>query len=97
VDHPARPRANAAGQSTGRWITAQQVADEYAVSRQWVYENKTRIGYHPIGDGPSSPIRFDRADVDRFMEMRRHRAHARRGRPRQPLRKTGYRVERTKR
>jgi Helix-turn-helix domain len=78
-------------------MTAQQVAEEYGVSRQWVYENKQRIGYSRINDGPSSPIRFDREVVDRFMEKRFHRPVARRGRPRQTLRKTGYRVEPTKR
>jgi hypothetical protein len=75
---PGRPRvAETPGPSTGRWLSAKEVAIEYGIGRQWVYENKAKIGYTKMGDGRAAQVRFDRDDVERFMRARYHAPHGR--------------------
>lgn len=94
-DDPTQPRANAAGQT--RWLTAQDVADLYGVSRQWVYENKTRIGYSRLSDGPGAHIRFSADDVERHLTQRSYDARPKQGRRTRASHRVVERVERVER
>lgn len=52
------------------------IADEYAVSPDWVRDHAGELGAIRIGDGPRGELRFDRREVARAMERRRvARAH----------------------
>jgi hypothetical protein len=40
-------------------VDAKELAGQLGVSRDWVYENKVRLGGVPLGDGPKARWRFD--------------------------------------
>lgn len=47
----------------GRYLTAAEVADRFAVSRDWVYAHAEELGAERLTDGPRARLRFDPARV----------------------------------
>lgn len=56
------------------WLSVKEVASEYGMSRQWVYQNKDKIGYTKMSPGRGGRVRLARSDVERFMASGYHEA-----------------------
>lgn len=54
-EEPAGPAAP----DVAQLLTAQEVADRFGLSRDWVYEHKTRLGAIPLSEGRRPRLRFD--------------------------------------
>jgi hypothetical protein len=48
-------------------MTADEVAREYRVNREWVYAHKRELGAQPLGSGRKPRLRFRRARVEAFL------------------------------
>jgi hypothetical protein len=48
-------------------MTADEVAREYRVNREWVYAHKRELGAEPLGSGRKPRLRFRRALVQAFL------------------------------
>lgn len=47
-----------------RLLTVAEVAAEYGVSTDWVYNNARQLGAIRLGSGPKPRLRFERATID---------------------------------
>jgi hypothetical protein len=45
--------------ASGALVDAARIAAELGVSRQWVYQNRDRLGAIRVGSGPKGRLRFD--------------------------------------
>jgi hypothetical protein len=54
--------------SADQWMTAADIAKQYAVSRAWVYENAESLGVVRLGTGKKARLRFDPARVREQLE-----------------------------
>jgi hypothetical protein len=50
-------------------LTAKEVAEQFKLSREFVYEHQARLGVIKLGDGPRPRLRFDRARVARALDV----------------------------
>lgn len=60
-----------------RLLTVAEVAAEYGVSTDWVYNNARQLGAIRLGAGPKPRLRFERATLEARiadMDSRSHRA-----------------------
>ena len=48
-------------------LTVAEVAQRYATSRDWVYENSARLGAVRLGEGRAARLRFDPAKVEQAL------------------------------
>lgn len=51
-----------------RLLTPSEVAEQFAVSRTWVYEHADELGAIRLGPGPKARLRFDARAVSKGLE-----------------------------
>jgi hypothetical protein len=61
-----------------RYLTVAELAAQFGVSTEWVYEHKAELGAIRLGDGPKARLRFDREHVTEVIRARRYGALPRR-------------------
>jgi hypothetical protein len=61
-----------------RYLTVGQLAEQFGVSTEWVYEHKAELGAIRLGDGPKARLRFDREHVTEIIGARRYASVRRR-------------------
>jgi|SRR6266851_3088260 len=49
------------------WLTAEQVARRYNVSRRWVYDHAHELGAQRLGRGTRARLRFSARTIQRYM------------------------------
>jgi hypothetical protein len=62
TNHPSAPTVQRPSGEAGLW-TARQVADHYAVTRDFIYAHANELGGIRLGTGPRPRLRFDPATV----------------------------------
>ena len=80
--------AAALTQETRPFLSAQQVADRYGMTREWVYLHKNELGAVPLGTGAKPRLRFPLDACDQYF---RDKVEARRAKSQPRPRRRGVR------